>query len=221
MAIFSTGPIVGSISGNVGGVSFANSRRSRVIRKAKRASPTTKSRQLAQQSILKNAVARWQALDTDSRNAWKNAASHIPTPNRLGTSSPMSGYNYFLKLNLAFELDEPPVATSFVPAVEITFTSSVAIRLDIHFDGLPGGEAYAGFVFGRLLYRSTPIAHNNTWTRLGLVTTLGTIIVSIDAIWLTAFEFPILNQFVALEFRPFRESHFIGGNTRQILQTTA
>lgn len=221
MAIFEPGSLIGAISGNVGGASFANRSGSKVVRKPRRPSRTNAERIINQQTLITNIARQWRDLTELERAAWRTAAANRPIPNRLGVSRAISGYQYYVSVNVTTSKDDPPLPTGFDSVVIVDFDSSVASGIDVNFTNLPGATVYAGYVYGRLFYKDYAPSFNNTWTKLGLVTTLGTVTVNIDTQWQTAFPLPILSQAIALDFRPFQSSTFIGGNTQQIVLTTA
>ncbi len=221
MAIIQLSALVGSISGNVGGASFANSKSGPVVRQPRRPTHNASATQDAQQVNLLTQINRWRDLSALDRAAWNAAGAQRPFTNRLGIARPLTGYQYFLKLNLNVEIDLPPDTAADTTAVTITFQSSIATEIDIIFTGIPPFTDYEGFLYGQLLYRDTPIAFNRDWRALGLVNTGGTLEVPIGVQWQTVFTLPILNQFIALQFRPFAGGADLGGWTTQILQTTA
>lgn len=221
MAIFKAGPAIGAISGNVGGTNFANTRNGPVVRKARSSSSNKAITQGNAQVNLRTQIARWNALSTASRTQWNNYAKSHPISNRIGVQRQLSGYQMFLKHNLHFEVDDPPSATLSTTAVNVSFESSVASGIDINFTNLPAFTAYAGFVYGALLYRSTPVRFVRDFRKLGLVSVLGTTPASLDTIWQTVFPLPVENQYIALQFRPFAGSVDLGGWTTEVLQTTA
>lgn len=97
MAIFRPSPIVGAISGNLGSVNFGNSRfgpfiRRKAYQSADRGAPRTRNT-----AIYAAASPAWRALTAAQRIAWRSAAVNSGHLNRLAVSSPLSGWQLFLK----------------------------------------------------------------------------------------------------------------------------
>lgn len=232
MAIFTPGPLIGGISGNIGGINFANPRGSKVIRKARRPQSNKSEIQLVSQAKLAIVINLWRRKPVAEQIAWKAAAAQIPLPNRLGQQRQISGYQYFIQVNTPLELQVtadvldvrvplPPTAVSTQVTATITFASSIANGIEMTFADLPGGSAYSGLVYGRLLYRSTPIQFNNLWRAFGSLGLLGNGVFDMTSTWQTVYDLPVLGQFIALKFQPLQNSAPRGAITAVIIETTA
>lgn len=221
MAIFSPGPAVGGISGNAGGLNFVNAPGSKVIRMRKRPTPNGTVEQKKQQVILRNAQNRWANLSDELRQSWRASASTILFPNRLGQQRSLSGYQYFLKINLLAIKDEPPVqlTQTVFPAVE--FSSTVSAGIDISPIDPDVTENYIGAVYGRNLMRNTPLKSTNTHRFITYAIFIGGAGNNITVDWEAAIGLPILGQYVAIQFRPFVGTYPIGGYTTDIIETKA
>lgn len=221
MAIYTPGPITGGISGNVGGVNFANPSGSKVVRSARPPSPNSSALQSLQASNMQNQILRWANLSELDKNAWRNAASQKLFTNRLGINRNLSGYQYFLKLNMHAEIDLPPLSTAQTPEASVKFSSTIANGLRITYNGVPVAVFYTGFIYGRLYYRTTKQKYASNLRKLGLNSTFGSATLSFNDIWDPVFKRPVIDQVLAIQYRPFAEQHDLGGWTTTIITTTA
>ena len=102
MAIFRPSSIVGNISGAIGGVTFVVGSRSAIVRHRPYRSPNHSPSLLAQQSAFANTTRSWVSLTEEQRQAWRALAANTPATNRLGQTSPQSGFVLFLKSALIY-----------------------------------------------------------------------------------------------------------------------
>ena len=136
MAIIRLGPIVGGISGTLGGVVFANTRKSTIVRP--RPAPLSKSSPFLARSRARmyNLRRTWSTLTTLQQDAWRTAAADINSTNALGQSSPMSGFTYFITTNkVAFPgfFETFPFPATLVPA-DFAVNPAVAFSAAGNFD---------------------------------------------------------------------------------------
>jgi len=207
MAIFAPGALVGSISGNVGGASFVNASGSKVVRKSRRTNSVTQQNQQHSQIVLANAAAQWKTLSTAERNAWKTYAANRPRANRLGASSPRSGYAAFVQYTVARAPDGPAVDP--IPPIEYTrqemfnysLASTISNGIEFTFDTPSPLVSKQWLIYGRPLYRDTIPSFNNTWTGFGAHVDTGTT-VNVDDYWEDFWPMPVLGQAVALRLIP-------------------
>jgi len=135
MAIFTTSPIVGSISGTVGGQTFVSAPRANVVRPRRR--KTVAHTALAYESKTRFAVARslWFAMTNAARDAWRQVAQQNPVPNRLGVRRPRSGWQTFVKYypygiaSGAADILPPAFSTSNI-IQRLSLTSTIAGATD-------------------------------------------------------------------------------------------
>ena len=130
MAIFKSNPIVTSISGNLGGASFAAGRGSPIIRQRIRRTKQTDANHMLIRARQAQLRAAWREFTNPQRTAWNTAASTLNHPDRLGTYRPTPGFNLFLRWNTrgwpaVFDPDseifsDPTIAYSEVPNLKIT-----------------------------------------------------------------------------------------------------
>lgn len=100
MAIFTTGAIVGSISGTVGDIVFVAGGKSNVVRPrptVRRKNSPALSTARARMQLTRNA---WRDMTDPQRAAWETLAITMPTTNALSVTSPTSGFRLFVRFNL-------------------------------------------------------------------------------------------------------------------------
>lgn len=115
MAIFTTGAIIGSISGKLGGLVFVNGKKQGVVR-PRPGSPRNRSeRQVNALSRFCDLQRAWADLSDDQRLTWAVTARGTQIANRLGKASPPGPFQLFVKENAKLQLgpgtliEEPPV----------------------------------------------------------------------------------------------------------------
>lgn len=99
MAIFRPGPIIGAISGNLGGSNFVQSNNGPVVRQRIRRTRLYQDRTREMRIRFQNLRAAWAQLETQEITQWRAAAADFPHTNRLGVTSRLSGYQLFMKVN--------------------------------------------------------------------------------------------------------------------------
>lgn len=92
------GPLVGEMSGSVGGVTFARNRGGQYARlRANVTNPNTSEQQEAR-NALANCVHYWlETLDDAQRNSWDDYAQNVPRYNRLGEQIYLTGQQHFIR----------------------------------------------------------------------------------------------------------------------------
>lgn len=100
MAIIRPGPLAGAISGRLGGLVFVAGQGTPFVRP--RPAPRHKDRKFlgSVQSYMGRLVNAWRAFDNDAKATWQTAAILVISTNRLGTSKPMTGFQYFIHANM-------------------------------------------------------------------------------------------------------------------------
>lgn len=97
MAIFRPSPIVGAISGNLGSVNFGTARFGPFVRRKAYQAASRSARRIENSAIYSGASPAWRALAPAERIGWRTAAADYHHLNRLAVSSPLSGWQLFLK----------------------------------------------------------------------------------------------------------------------------
>lgn len=204
MAIMRTGVIVGAISGDIGGISFSNPRGSLVVRRKRRGNNLSSRKNTLNQTLMMNIRRAWAELSTDKKKSWSTAASNINSSNRLGVSRSLSGYQYFMQYNRfkllaaggisSLPLVSPAVGVSGVPTV----TSTVANGIRIQFLDEDVPPALEINIYGRNLFRSTPIKFSNSRTFIDHFSPGIPADFFIDFEWDDILGLPVLDQFIYL-----------------------
>lgn len=144
MAKIMLGPMVGQVSGSVGGTTFSRNRYGTYIRR--RAHPTTSQSGPSMQA--KNALGTisraWSLLTDDERVAWATWAANNPVTDKLGQKQVLSANAAYMRINGRLmaaectELDLPPVSYA-PPALETaTLVADVgAGGVSLAFTGTP------------------------------------------------------------------------------------
>ena len=135
MAIFRASAVVGSISGTIGTTTFVHTGASKVIRRRPNKTDPQSPKQLLQRVRLRVVQNRWPQLTAAQRQAWITRALIFTATNRLGVQRPISGWQYFLKINLlqlsaALPLvDAPPLGFVTQPLESAAWTNLQAALL--------------------------------------------------------------------------------------------
>jgi len=145
MALLKYSAVVGEASGKAGGVIFSRNKGGNYIRGWSMPTDPRTSRQLAQRAKLSLLTNQWSNNLTEAnRQSWVNSAEladHQVT-NRFGEAKNLSGFQYFIKMNLiALTLGEPillqspgvkllPMLTSGSVAVSATTGLTITLTYD-------------------------------------------------------------------------------------------
>ncbi len=105
MALFTPGPIVAEVRGSVGGQTFSRNRFGAYIRNRSVPVNPNSSRQQAIRNIMAFVVNFWsQQLGITQRDAWDVYAENITFTNSLGQSYKITGFNHFVRSNIARQI---------------------------------------------------------------------------------------------------------------------
>lgn len=121
----------GQVSGSIGTMTFASNRFGQYMRnRTKPINPNT-SYQQAIRSIMSMLVQYWnETLTSTQRSQWDTYAAAIPMQNRLGQTIYLTGFNHFIRSNVARQqaglaiVADGPATLSLPPADE---TLAIAI----------------------------------------------------------------------------------------------
>ena len=137
MALVKFGAGIVDMRGSIAGNTFARNRAGAYVRaRTKPINPNT-SRQQAVRNILQQLVNDWsQTLTSANRTAWNQYAAAVPMTNKLGEEQLLTGFNMFIRSNVALlqaslpQVDAGPT-TLLLPAGDGTFavTASEATQL--------------------------------------------------------------------------------------------
>lgn len=99
MAIFNPGPLVGQVSGRVGGTVFSHNRGGAYIRNGSIPYAVYSVAALNAKSALSQAVREWSTLTAEQRLAWQEYSKTITATNGLGKQISLTGQNCFVRCN--------------------------------------------------------------------------------------------------------------------------
>jgi hypothetical protein len=172
MALIRLGPIIGSISGVIGGVAFVNSVRSTYARKRRTPGSALRAPQLAAQAHLGILSNAWNALTNDQRAAWTTAAKNLAHVNRLGVQGHLNGREFFFKRNLrnlSFSIlsieSAPPTMQQTGAPFQISLTNPTATEILINVLDPIYGAGLQQFLWITRTYSGAPRRNFRTWTK--------------------------------------------------------
>ena len=134
MAIFTPGPIIGSISGTVGGVNFARNGTTGSIRAIPTKTKHESTALAAAFAAIQFYNIQWQSLTAQQKAAWQLTAIRLTETTRLGTKKSLSAKALFLRCHLnrhnraeLFTTPPQPLSCSPFPTMSFscTFGSSI------------------------------------------------------------------------------------------------
>lgn len=192
MAIIRTGPVVGAISGSIGGVTFVAGARGSVARIRPQRPRTSSPAQNGARSRANNSLVLWVALDDDERTAWQTAAKLHPSTNRVGETSPRNGFTYFMHVRLrnrligGESLPLPPREGETQPPLNVTASFSLTTGYDVDADP-PTGVTPAKFdIFGYPFYASHETKDVPRWVFLADAS-IGSMPLDVETQWTAIF----------------------------------
>lgn len=122
-------------SGSIGKQTYGIGRNGQFVRyRAIPANPKTIAQE-AQRALLTTVSQDWDGLTDDQRTAWSVAASGYNSKSRLGTHGPLTGNQYFCRINATLgllaldQVDAPPayIAPGADPTSSLTITNTVGV----------------------------------------------------------------------------------------------
>lgn len=166
MAIITPSSLVGAISGNLGGVNFADGKGGPYVRQRRSVHKPQTARQRFIRAQVQWLRHRWNELTPNQRIAWRQASANRPIPNRLGVSSSISGPAFFIQWHMigriespfifAFFRTNPPGATppTNMPFASFVVTSGGSKILKTAIP--PGNPAYFQVYYGARTFSTAP-----------------------------------------------------------------
>lgn len=163
MAIVRYGPLIGAISGRIGGAEFANTRAGAVAKKAQHKIRRSSTQALTAHSNYERAIRAWQDLTASERREWRAVAQNIQRTNRLGLPRTISAFQLFLHvvipsiITTGAIVTTPPddVALSPLSSIAITDTSAGNLEVETFVAGAPFNtlvEIHIGWLINRQSY---------------------------------------------------------------------
>ncbi len=168
MAIYRAGSLIGAISGSVGGITFVNAKASKVVRfrpiKSTREQRTLPSTGSPARAAFSAAVAGWQALTDEPRQAWISLSREVTFPNRLGEKRSITGYQLYLKVNVLRAL-KGSAAMTVAPGTtrpqqisDMTITANLVTGIDILVTWPTDQTPKSTLIYGALFFQRRPTA---------------------------------------------------------------
>lgn len=165
MAIFRPSPLVGAVSGRVGGAEFVNGRGAPYVRKAQHKIRHDSPARLDAKAIYTQAIRAWENLTDTQRQAWRALAQIQTGTNRLSVPRTMTGFEAYIRTAIPrIRVSGTPPALpgetfSSPPPTGITYTSTDAADLELAPQGVDpftneGNEVYAGYSFAKPAWKS-------------------------------------------------------------------
>jgi len=127
MTLVRFGSIVQAASGKSGSVVFSSRKGAGTIQRAPRRCKSSTPAQLQAQNYLTAQQTAWKSLTYLHQLAWTNTARNMQRVNRLGVSSPFSGYTLFLKVTLAQNSAGLPPYTTCPPNRQVLQCTPVGV----------------------------------------------------------------------------------------------
>lgn len=214
MAIFTPGALIGGISGNVGGLNFANTRSGPVIRKALARTHKQTQPQINWRSLFSAVQRHWATLSSSSRTEWNTAATQIKLTNRLAIPKTLSGFQLFTKLNLEqnwgspLVLHPPTILAKISSPTLVVLTASAAGNVVVNWTQPEGTAASFTYFFGARSISSRPAHHFKNWRYLMRIPTDGgPQVENITFGWNTNLGPCIEGELIAVKIGHLLESH--------------
>lgn len=137
MALITLGAVVGRISGKLGAHVFARNGSANYVRLGTKPTYPGTEKQQVVAGTMSYLVNYWsEDLTTAEREAWNGRAAAHTFRNRLGDSMNLSGFNAWMRSNLALRLaqmgvtDTPPVAfNAAAPSLTIVHTFGTGLQV--------------------------------------------------------------------------------------------
>ncbi|MBA7656718.1 hypothetical protein ES703_64645 [subsurface metagenome] len=176
MAIFMPGPLVAGISGNLGGMNFVQGRNGPFVRRGLTRTVKKTERQLGRRARFDQVVKGWVEWGPEVRESWRAAARDIRFVNRLGLPRAISGFQLFVKLNLARRALDivwpiPPEVLLRNPApYNVVLTASAAGAVSVAWDQPSPPSTAINYFYGARSLSSRPAHHFKNWLYLELET---------------------------------------------------
>lgn len=121
MALYTPGPMVGSVSGGIGNTVFSRGRYGAILRIGAIPGNRITEYTVTARNRLSSLSKAWAALDPEERMSWETWAGQHPIVNRLGISQVLQGSAAFIQLNARIltaggtQIDVPPIVGAPAP----------------------------------------------------------------------------------------------------------
>lgn len=167
MAKVTPGPLVGAISGSVGGATFSRNRYGPYIRRRAVVTTVTSPEAMAAKARMSGVSQAWQGLDPADKDSWREWARTNPVVGSLGNSQQLTGHAAYVSLGCRGVLvgfganDVPPAAAAPIPLVSCGLDVDVTLETaNLTFAATPLAATDALFVFACVVD-----SHGITWVQ--------------------------------------------------------
>lgn len=160
MALMTPGPVVGQVSGRIGGTIFSHNKGGMYIRNGTKPTKVTTELALKFKALMGKVSKEWQRLTAENRAAWVSYAATNSEKNRLGRSISITGQNWFVRCNTRAQavggvtLTLPPT----IPSPGVSFPTAFTISKS---------EEEATFTLGAALANANEVL----WIRAAVTST--------------------------------------------------
>ena len=117
MALIKTGTIVTRLSGKVGGQSFGNNKGGAYVKNIGAYTTNKSTASLASRAVFGTVTGYWRTLTPEQRTAWNTQAALLPYTNRVADVRYLSGFNYFVKVNVPLVSNGEDILPEPIPVV--------------------------------------------------------------------------------------------------------
>ncbi len=206
MAIFKTSPIVGAISGTIGGLQFSFGPKGPVVGVRGARTNAFSSRQLSARALYLSIAHLWRAVSSADRDWWATIARHFPLTNRFGIRRPQSGFQLFMSTNIRdpnFDGSgnvipvEPlanPIQANPPATMSLDFTSGTGRQITFS----PAGSNWDWFIIlGARSGSDKPATTFRRWLRIGKIDPLQFPFIS-STQWDPVLGAPLLGERIAV-----------------------
>lgn len=170
MAIFRPGPLVGGISGSLGGVTFVTSRTRQVVRKRPAKINQQTGPQLAARNFHVAMQRAWQDFSQSTRDAYNAIAPTIPYIDRLGVTRYYSGVQLFMKQRAIrrttfVQTDQVPVFAEVPGPINPTWSADAGGPFDYDADNWIRDQTAVAVVWFARPFTGKSLKALPIWTR--------------------------------------------------------
>jgi len=99
MARIIFGPLVTSVKGSIGGVTFQGNTSGQIIRRRPQLSKSSTVKQTASHVSLSSFLYEWQNITEAQRDEWNDFATAWTKINKFGQTKTLTGFNWFFSVN--------------------------------------------------------------------------------------------------------------------------
>jgi len=208
MAIFRHSPLIGAISGSIGGVTFVHTSKSPVARHRPVKTRKHPSTEQISEWKMQNLVRTWNIMTPELRHLWNDTATRWASKNRLAQSRFLSGYQLFLKfqkyVGIPFPSGPglPPELNSYEPQRITQMTANTPPSLVLTFTSPPFPFYPTIEIYFSTHWRPAPPAFPSAW-RYSRQRAISFDTMNVLGDYLSVCAPLVLNQFIAIKVRFF------------------